>query len=151
MFYIPLIIDKDAFEKSQTNVNISELPLDLGNEEIILVAEDDNINFKLIEKLLKIYNFKVIRAKDGLEAVDVFKSNPEIDLIFMDIKMPNSNGYDAFEAIRKLDKDIPIIAQTSYSFPEEVDKIMKLGFNDFISKPLDKERLYQLVKKYFNK
>ena len=48
-------------------------------------------------------------------------------------------------------KTLPIIAQTSYSFPEEVEKIKKLGFNDFISKPLDKERLYELVKKYFNK
>jgi len=123
----------------------------LGNEEVVLVAEDDNINFKLIEKLLKIFNFKVIRAKDGLEAVEMCKTNHEIDLVFMDIKMPNLDGYGAFEKIREFNKEIPIIAQTSYSFPEEVDKIKELGFNDFISKPLEKEKLYELVKKYFNK
>lgn len=123
----------------------------LGNEEIVLVAEDDNINFKLIEKLLKIFNFKVIRAHDGQEAVEFMRTNDEIDLIFMDIKMPNLDGYGAFEQIREFNKTIPIIAQTSYSFPEEVEKIKQLGFNDFISKPLEKDRLYEIVKKYFNK
>jgi CheY-like chemotaxis protein len=69
----------------------------------------------------------------------------------MDIKMPNLDGYGAFEKILEFNQSLPIIAQTSYSFPEEVEKIKQLGFNDFISKPLDKERLYELVKKYFNK
>lgn len=148
-FTIPLNYaeNEDVFtEKINQIVNYR-----LGNEEVVLVAEDDNINFKLIEKLLKIFNFKVIRAKDGLEAVEIVKTNSEIDLVFMDIKMPNLDGYGAFQEIRKFNKTIPIIAQTSYSFPEEVDKIKKLGFNDFISKPLEKEKLYELVKKYFNK
>lgn len=133
-------------EKSNQIVNYN-----LGNEEVVLVAEDDNINFKLLEKLLKIFNFKVIRAKDGLEAVELCKTNNEIDLVLMDIKMPNLDGYGAFEKIREFNTTLPIIAQTSFSFPEEVEKIKKIGFNDFISKPLEKEKLYELVKKYFNK
>lgn len=148
-FAIPLQYaekDTDEVEKVHHIVNFS-----LGNEEVVLVAEDDNINFKLIEKLLKIFNFTVIRAKDGLEAVEICRTNSDIDLVFMDIKMPNLDGYGAFEKIREFNQIIPIIAQTSYSFPEEVEKIKQLGFNDFISKPLDKERLYELVKKYFNK
>ena len=148
-FTIPLKYaekDTDEVEKVHHIVNFN-----LGNEEVVLVAEDDNINFKLIEKLLKIFNFNVIRAKDGLEAVEICRTNSDIDLVFMDIKMPNLDGYGAFEKIRELNRTIPIIAQTSYSLPEEVEKIKQLGFNDFISKPLDKERLYELVKKYFNK
>lgn len=148
-FTIPLKYgDKNAaiIEANNTVENFH-----LGNEEVVLVAEDDNINFKLIEKLLKIFNFKVIRAHNGLEAVEMVKSKSEIDLIFMDIKMPHLDGYGAFEQIREFNKTIPIIAQTSYSFPEEVDKIKELGFSDFISKPLDKEKLFELVKKYFNK
>lgn len=148
-FAIPLQYaekDTDEVEKVHHIVNFS-----LGNEEVVLVAEDDNINFKLIEKLLKIFNFTVIRAKDGLEAVEICRTNSDIDLVFMDIKMPNLDGYGAFEKIREFNQTLPIIAQTSYSFPEEVEKIKQLGFNDFISKPLDKERLYELVKKYFNK
>lgn len=148
-FSIPLKYADAESEVKHDHVIIENYSL--GNEEVLLVAEDDNINFKLIEKLLRTFNFKVIRAKDGLEAVEICKTNDEIDLVFMDIKMPNLDGYGAFEQIREFNKTLPIIAQTSYSFPEEVDKIKKLGFNDFISKPLDKEKLYELVKKYFNK
>ena len=148
-FTIPLIYAADETVQEEIVHEIANYRL--GNEEVVLVAEDDNINFKLIEKLLRIFNFKVIRAVDGIEAVEICKSYHEIDLVFMDIKMPNLDGYGAFEKIREFNKTIPIIAQTSYSFPEEVEKIKQLGFNDFISKPLDKERLYELVKKYFNK
>lgn len=147
-FTIPLkYADKDSVEEEKVHEIVN---YHLGNEEIVLVAEDDNINFKLIEKLLKIFNFKVIRAIDGIQAVEICKTNHEIDLVFMDIKMPNLDGYGAFEKIREFNTTLPIIAQTSYSFPEEVEKIKKLGFNDFISKPLEKERLYELIKKYFN-
>ena len=146
---IPLkYAEKDSVDEEKVHQIVN---YNLGNNEVLLVAEDDNINFKLIEKLLKIFNFNVIRAKDGLEAVEICKTNSEIDLVFMDIKMPNLDGYGAFEKIREFNQTLPIIAQTSYSFPEEVEKIKQLGFNDFISKPLDKERLYELVKKYFNK
>ncbi len=148
-FTIPLkYAEKETIEEEKVHQIVN---YNVGNNEVLLVAEDDNINFKLIEKLLKIFNFNVIRAKDGLEAVEICKTNSEIDLVFMDIKMPNLDGYGAFVKIREFNKEIPIIAQTSYSFPEEVEKIKQLGFNDFISKPLDKEKLYELVKKYFNK
>ena len=123
----------------------------LGKEEIILVAEDDNINFLLIENILKSYNFKIIRAKDGVEAVEFCKTNQEIDLVLMDIKMPNLDGYEAFTEIRKINPTIPIIAQTSYSFEEELDKIKKLGFNNFISKPIQKQKLLELIKVYLNR
>lgn len=123
----------------------------LGKEEVILVAEDDNINFLLIENILKSYNFKIIRAKDGVEAVEFCKTNQEIDLVLMDIKMPNLDGYEAFTEIRKINPTIPIIAQTSYSFEEELDKIKKLGFNNFISKPIQKQKLLELIKVYLNR
>lgn len=125
------------------------VPIDVGNEKIILVAEDDNINFILVEKLLKMHGFKIIRAKDGAEAVALCKENNEIDLVFMDIKMPNLNGYEAFQKIREFNTEIPIIAQTSYSFSEEIDRIKEIGFNDYLSKPLDKVKIATILKKYF--
>lgn len=121
---------------------------DLGNEEIILVAEDDNVNFLLIERLLTNLNFKIIRAHNGEEAVQLLKANDEIDLILMDIKMPVLNGYEAFQEIRKFNSTIPIIAQTSYSFEEELLKIKELGFSDFITKPIDKIQLTQTLSKF---
>ncbi|MCO6162797.1 ATP-binding protein [Flavobacterium sp. NRK F7] len=143
-FSIPLQFDSETTLEAQP---IYE-DISLGDEEIILVAEDDNINYLLIEKLLKLLNFKVVRAKNGQEAVEICKQNKEVDLILMDIKMPSVDGHEAFTKIREFNKDIPIVAQTSYSFPEEIEKINKTGFNDFISKPIDKDKLYIIIRKY---
>ena len=65
--------------------------------------------------------------------------------------MPKLNGYESFKQIRAFNKDIPIIAQTSYSFEEELTKIKELGFNGFISKPIDKNQLHELIKIYLKK
>jgi len=148
-FSIVLEYDETGTQADEV-VNEETVLVDVGNEKVILVAEDDNINFMLLEKLLKMNNFKVVRAKDGLEAVQICKENHEIDLVFMDIKMPNLNGYEAFQKIREFNTKIPIIAQTSYSFSEEIDRIKEIGFNDYISKPLDKMKIAALIKKYFD-
>lgn len=148
-FSIPFqLADEVTSEEKGFN---SKIPKSLGNEVVILVAEDDNINYLLIEKIIKGIDCNVIRALDGLEAVDFCKNNKEIDLVLMDIRMPNLDGYEAFKQIRTFNKNIPIIAQTSYSFQEELDKIKELGFNGFISKPIDKNILYDLIKVYLKK
>ncbi|NJK86384.1 MAG: response regulator [Bacteroidales bacterium] len=81
----------------------------------ILVAEDDDFNYLLVEKLLQETNAMVMRAVDGLEAVQLFKKSPEINFILMDIKMPVLNGLEATREIRKLNQSIPIIAITAYA------------------------------------
>ncbi|WP_346882373.1 response regulator [uncultured Algibacter sp.] len=145
---VPLKIDEHTPNYIPKNEHI---PLDLGNEEIILIAEDNNLNYLLISKLLKQFNFQIIRAKNGQEAVDICKENDEIDLILMDIKMPYLDGHSAFSKIREFNIKIPIIAHTAYSFPEEIEKIKETGFDGFISKPIDKNKLFNIVKKYMVK
>lgn len=147
-FSIPLHYDEKTNEITIEN---SKINYQLGEEELILVAEDDNINYALIKKILNSANYNVIRACDGVEAIKIAQENQEIDLILMDIKMPNINGYEAYIKIREFNTQIPIIAQTSYSFPEEIERIKQIGFSDFISKPLNKEKLLELVGKYFNR
>ncbi len=148
-FSIPLQLDE-----SKDGTNMTPKPedaiIDLGNEEIILVAEDDNLNYMLIDKLLKLFNFKILRAKNGEEAVKICKENDEIDLILMDIKMPYLDGHGAYKKIREF-SDIPIIAQTAYSFPAEMRKIKETGFDGFIPKPIDKNLLLTIVKKHMGK
>lgn len=144
-FSIPL-----QFQDTIQNEEIIGSIINLGNEEIVLVAEDDKINFLLIKKLLNNYNFKVLHAANGKEAVDLCRVNPEIDLVLMDIKMPVMDGYEAFQEIRKFNAKVPIIAQTSYSFQEEIDKINNIGFTAFISKPLDKQKLFEYINKFMN-
>ncbi len=147
-FDIPLVLDESIYE---SDFNKSHEIVDLGNEEIVLVAEDDMINFKLIQKILSNFKIKVIHAKDGLEAVSLCKQNPEIDLIFMDIKMPNLDGYGALEKIRAFNLKVPIVAHTSYSFKEELEKIEQMGFNDYVLKPLDKQKVFEMINKYLAK
>lgn len=147
-FSIPL---KYGTKETITEIVAEPMQFNLGKEEIILVAEDDSINYMLIEKLLKLFNCKILRAHNGNEAVQMCRENSEIDLVFMDIKMPDLNGYEAFTKIREFNTTLPIIAQTSYSFQEEIDKIKQMGFNDYVLKPLDKEILFSLIKKYLDK
>jgi len=122
-----------------------------GNHEneIILIAEDDNINFLLLKKILESKNHTVLRAFNGQEAVDICAENPDISLVFMDIKMPILNGFEAFEQIKILKPELPIIAQTAYSSFEDKEQIMRFGFMDYITKPLDKEKIFELLNTIF--
>jgi CheY-like chemotaxis protein len=128
-------------------------PIDLGNSceynsnRTILIAEDDNINFLLLKKILQIKNYTILRAVNGQEAVDICQSNPDIDLVFMDIKMPVMDGYAAFEHVRKLRPDLPVIAQTAHSSNEDRERILRVGFTDYITKPLDKEKVFEIIDK----
>lgn len=116
----------------------------------ILIAEDDDINFLLLEKILRLKDYTVLRATNGKEAVELFEANSQIDLIFMDIKMPIMNGFEAFEIIRKSNSSVPIIANTAYSSSEDKEQIKRAGFTDYISKPLNKDEIHQLLLLYFN-
>jgi signal transduction histidine kinase/CheY-like chemotaxis protein len=145
-FTIPLLYDESQSLKHAVD---SELVENDSDNKVILVAEDDNINFLLIKIILEKKNHTVLRAKNGQEAVDISAKNPNIDLIFMDIKMPILDGYEAFEIIKKQKPDCIIIAQTAHSSSEVKEKIMNAGFSGYITKPLDRDKIYELINKVF--
>jgi PAS domain S-box-containing protein len=111
-----------------------------------LIAEDEDFNFMLLEVLLAGINSKIIRARNGIEAVEICKSNQHIDLVLMDIKMPLMNGYEATKQIREFLPNLPIIAQTAYTTDFDKKKALEYGCNDFISKPLEKKLLVSMIK-----
>ncbi len=119
-------------------------------EGLILIAEDDNINYLLFEKIMKQRNFQIIRAINGKEAVEICLDNPNISLILMDIKMPIMNGFEALELIRPIRPNLPIIAQTAYSSSDDKERIIAAGFNNFITKPLNREQLFEIINLYLN-
>jgi signal transduction histidine kinase/CheY-like chemotaxis protein len=127
---------------------IRENELIKSENKVILIAEDDNINFLLFQKMMKDKEYKIIRAVNGQEAVDICINDSSIDLVLMDIKMPVMNGFEAVEQIRPIRPHLPIIAQTAYSSSEDRIKIEKAGFDDYITKPLSRERLFELIDKY---
>jgi len=130
---------------------INNIEVTSSGEETILIAEDDNINFLLFQKMMKDKEYKIIRAINGLEAVDICINNPNIDLVLMDIKMPIMNGFEALEQIRPMRPNLPIIAQTAYSSSDDKIKIEEAGFNGYITKPLNRHDLFELINKYLDK
>ena len=111
----------------------------------ILVAEDTESNFKLIEQILKRTKVEIIWAMDGLEALEFCKSTEKIDLILMDMKMPNMNGYEATQEIKKLEKGIPVIAQTAYALQDDESKAFTNGCDDYIAKPIRSRELMEII------
>jgi CheY-like chemotaxis protein len=123
------------------------------SDKTILVAEDTESNYLYIEEILKPTKARLIRASDGLEAIEIFRANKDtIDLIFMDILMPEYDGYEATQLIRKIKKDIPVIAQTAFTFEGEMKDGLYAGcFNDYVLKPFKIDLIYSLLEKYLFK
>ena len=114
----------------------------------ILVAEDVESNYRFIETVLKRSKARLLWSKNGKEAFEKFKENKNIDLILMDMRMPLMSGFDAVIKIRKINKEIPIIAQTAFAGTDDKELILDTGCNDYISKPIDKDLLIKIVGKY---
>ncbi len=111
----------------------------------ILVAEDDEVSEMLIGSFIKAFGKEILIARTGVEAVEVCRNNPDIDLILMDIRMPHMDGYEATKQIRAFNKDVIIIAQTAYGLTGDREKAIKSGCNDYITKPIKKTELLKLM------
>jgi CheY-like chemotaxis protein len=145
-FTVPLRYDDTVHQKNEGGSLKSSKE---AEGKTILVAEDDNINYLLLKTILQKKNHTVLRARNGREVVDISASNPAIDLIFMDIKMPVMDGYEAFEIIKKENPGRFVVAQTAHASSEVEENIMKAGFSGYITKPLDKEKIFALLNQIF--
>jgi len=114
----------------------------------ILVVEDDEISYSLLTRMLQKISKEVLHAMTGVEAIEACRKNPDLDLVLMDIRMPLMDGDEATRQIRQFNKDVIIIAQTAYGFTGDRDKAIKAGCNDYISKPINKTLLIELIKKH---
>jgi two-component system cell cycle response regulator DivK len=114
---------------------------------IVLIAEDEPINFQYLSALLKGNVSKIDHAMNGKEAVELASRNI-YDLVLMDIKMPVMGGIEATKLLKKRYPDLLIIAQTAYTLPEEKESALDAGCVDFISKPISKAILMEMIHKY---
>jgi len=113
----------------------------------ILIVEDKYDNYYLLHEFLIDYGYNLYWAKDGIECIDYYNNN-DIDIILLDMRMPNMSGYEVIDIIRENDKSIPIIAQTAYVSSTEKDKLLKQGCNDYLSKPINFDELINILNKY---
>jgi len=116
----------------------------------ILIAEDEELNWLFIKEMLRKTGAEILRAKHGKEVLDIAKRSVP-DVILMDIKMPEMNGIEATRQIRTYNREIPIIAQTAYVMAEEKEECMQVGCNHFVTKPLDRTIVMELIDSYFKK
>jgi signal transduction histidine kinase/CheY-like chemotaxis protein len=116
----------------------------------ILIAEDDDTNYRFLEILIlrKHPNIIIHKALDGKQAIDICRLYPEIEIVFMDIQLPGIDGYEATMQIREFRGQMPIIAQSAYSKSSDKNKAKECGCDDYITKPIDKEILYEILAKY---
>lgn len=113
---------------------------------IILIAEDDFLNYKYLKSILEKERHAVLYAENGQIAVDMVKNNPEIDIVLMDIKMPVLDGIEAANRIKAFKPELPIIAQTAYAFDSEKEKILQTGaFNSYVTKPINYKELLEII------
>ncbi|HEY9124709.1 MAG TPA: response regulator [Bacteroidales bacterium] len=111
----------------------------------ILIAEDDETNYFLIKEYLEFSNANLIWAQDGKEAIDILNQNNNIHLVLMDIQMPVMNGYDAFNLIKKSHPKIPVIALSAYAVSGDREKGLRLGFSEYLSKPVSRKKLVEII------
>lgn len=138
----------EVSKKNNTDTSNSQLPLKKGLK--ILIVDDDEITISYLRIVLKEYEQEILIAKNGVEAVEFCRENPDLDIILMDIKIPVKDGYEATRQIRKFNKDVFIIAQTAYAQSGDKDKCIEAGCDDYIAKPINKELLLKIISNHFN-
>ena len=144
-FTIPLIID--------TEIAVSGTPVikhkKINGGATILIAEDDEINFFYLNTLvIRETGAKVLHASNGREAIDLFKANPDIVLILMDIKMPEIDGLEATRQIKLIKKQVPIIAITAYAMSGDEERMLAAGCDGYLSKPINNKSLLEKMAEF---
>lgn len=139
---------KEQFASNEISPLVEESSI---NNLKILIAEDEVTSEEYITIIVQKLGKEIINVKTGTKALDDCRNNPDIDLILMDIQMPEMNGYEATRHIRKFNKDVAIIRQTAYVLSGDHEKAIEAGCNDYISKPINKEELFEKIEKHLRK
>ena len=119
-----------------------------SNKPLVLIVEDDDLNLLYMKSVLGIIGCDSIQAINGAEAVDLCKHNPDISIVLMDIRMPVMNGVEATKLIREFKPELPIIATTAYALTGDEHRLLEAGVTDYLAKPINKEKLIDILKKY---
>ncbi|HPF92318.1 MAG TPA: ATP-binding protein [Tenuifilaceae bacterium] len=147
-FSLPLIIPSKS-ETILENLSTKNAPSNF-NAKTILIAEDEDTNFLFLQEVLSPTNVAILRAHNGIEAIELVKNNDSIRLVLMDIQMPRMNGYQATQEIKKLKPSLPVIAQTAYAMAEDRAKGERAGCDYYLSKPIKPNDLLETLKQYLN-
>lgn len=113
----------------------------------ILIAEDVESNYLYLKAVLSKLNATIFWAKNGVEAIEICEKNA-IDLVFMDLQMPEMNGYEATVILKKKFPHLPIVAQTAFAMSDDREKALDSGCDDYLAKPIKSKDLLNVVEKF---
>ncbi len=148
VFYFTLPLGKDENYTLPDNLTEMKETMDFNMKKLnILVAEDDVTSLMVLQNMLADKYNNLYSVSTGKEAVEFLRTNKNIDVVLMDIKMPVMDGYDATRMIREFNKEVVIIAQTAYALKGDRDKAINAGCNEYISKPVKKDILLSMIEK----
>jgi signal transduction histidine kinase len=142
-FTIPYI---PTFDNPEKNRQHKQSPASYNwSNRTVLIVEDDKVNFKFLESVFGKTEAKIYHADNGLRAIEICTEHPEIDIVLMDIQLPEMNGLDATRRIKLFRKELPIIAQTANAYAEDKDKCIAAGCIDYVSKPINIHLLFSKI------
>lgn len=142
--FIPAKEEEQTFEpKKKKKKPKSEWP-----DKTILIAEDEDSNFTLLEVMLQKSKVKLERAYNGKQAVDYVIGGYDVDLVLMDVRMPVMNGYEAMEHIKKFNPELPVVIQTAFAMASDRESSFEAGCDEYLSKPIKATELYQVLEKF---
>ena len=136
------------FVSANNILEVDEIDTTSENFKTILVAEDEDYNYQYIKHILAKQNLRLIHVITGKQAVEVCKANPQIELVLMDIKMPEMDGCTAAKEIKSFLPKLPIIAQSAYAMEYEKEKFSSCFFDEYVFKPINVNELIMKVRKY---
>lgn len=117
----------------------------------ILIAEDVESNFLYLKAVLSKLNANVFWAKNGVEAVEICNNENNIHLVLMDLQMPEMNGYEATEILKKRYPEMPVVAQTAFAMSDDREKAIDAGCDDYLAKPIKSKDLLSMAERYLNR
>jgi len=147
-FTIPYITETLIKSSIPDGFPLADKAVQMKNLKILIVEDDATSDF-FITSILNKNSHELLHAQTGNETIEVCRNNTDLDLILMDINLPEMSGYEATQKIRQFNKSVIIIAQTAYALAGDREAALSAGCNDYISKPIDKDQLKALIQKYF--
>ncbi len=152
-FTLPYVNGREEEKNGKTETNEKRNSTNEENVRIrklkILIVDDDDVSTLFLQKVISKYSREILKVRTGREAIETCQNVPDIDLVLMDIEMPETDGYQATREIRKFDHDIVIIAETAFALYNDSAKALEAGCTDYISKPINLELLNDIINKHF--
>ena len=131
-------------------MDLDEFDLPSWRNKTILIVEDNIDNKEYIEELLYNTGVIILSASNGAEALELFHNNPTINLVLMDIQLPDTNGHILTQTMKNANPKLIVIAQTAYTTPEDKNACITAGCNDFLEKPIHPRIFFNTISKYFH-